>query len=686
MCESMKSRLFRQTLLAILPLIVLVSALLPGAASAAPPDLFTAVTAPRGVGPAGQEMAVVRRRPVGLNLAPLGGGVAGQAAQSITLNLFDDVMLTADMSKIERRSQGRYTWFGSIPGDSMSEVIIVVQDGVVAGNIVYKGRMYQVRPTASGTQEVREIDQSAFPSEVDPIPVLTPLVAPDSAPIVMADSGAYIDVMVVYTTAVKNIVGAGNMTAFIQLAVDETNQSYANSGISQRINLVHSEEVNYTESATFDTDLDRLTNPSDGYMDNVHTLRDQYHADLVSLWINNTQYCGLAWLMAPTVSPSFESYAFSVVHYGCATGYYSFGHEMGHNMAARHDRYVDNTNTPFTYNHGYVDTTHRWRTVMAYNNACSAQGFSCTRLQYWSNPAVFYGGFPMGIADGDPAAADNRLTLDSTAFTVANFRTSCAYTITPSSASFSAAGGSGSFSVNTDGGCPWTASESLGWVSITSGSSGSGPGTVNYTVSSNSSVTPRSGNINAADKTFVINQAGVLPTANFSGSPTSGTAPFQVVFSNTSTNASSWLWDFGDGGSSTLQNPSHTYQTGGASFTVKLTATNANGSVSTTKSSYISASTCGSATVRYGLPPSSYTPAASISAAYGSASDGDEIDMQAVPFTAVLTFGSPKTVTLKGGYDCAYSATRIPGTVIGSGSTTVTISGGTIIFDQVAIK
>ena len=43
--------------------------------------------------------------------------------------------------------------------------------------------------------------------------------------------------------------------------------------------------------------VDRLTNTSDGYIDNVHTLRDTYKADEVVLLVANSDYCGLAWLM-----------------------------------------------------------------------------------------------------------------------------------------------------------------------------------------------------------------------------------------------------------------------------------------------------------------------------------------------------------------------------------------------------
>jgi PKD repeat protein len=79
----------------------------------------------------------------------------------------------------------------------------------------------------------------------------------------------------------------------------------------------------------------------------------------------------------------------------------------------------------------------------------------------------------------------------------------------------------------------------------------------------------------------------VPPTADFVGSPTNGTAPLTVDFTDLSTgNPTSWSWDFGDGGSSTQQNPSYTYNNAGT-YTVTLTATNACGSDGETKVDYV---------------------------------------------------------------------------------------------------
>jgi PKD repeat protein len=81
------------------------------------------------------------------------------------------------------------------------------------------------------------------------------------------------------------------------------------------------------------------------------------------------------------------------------------------------------------------------------------------------------------------------------------------------------------------------------------------------------------------------------PVADFSGSPTSGTAPLTVQFTDLSTHSpTSWFWDFGDGDSSFAQNPSHTYNNAG-SYTVLLSVSNAYGVDSATKPNYITVTT-----------------------------------------------------------------------------------------------
>jgi len=78
-----------------------------------------------------------------------------------------------------------------------------------------------------------------------------------------------------------------------------------------------------------------------------------------------------------------------------------------------------------------------------------------------------------------------------------------------------------------------------------------------------------------------------VPVADFTANPVYGAMPLTVQFADASSNVpSSWAWTFGDGGSSTLQNPSHAYASAGT-YSVSLNATNAGGSNTVTKTGYI---------------------------------------------------------------------------------------------------
>jgi len=91
-------------------------------------------------------------------------------------------------------------------------------------------------------------------------------------------------------------------------------------------------------------------------------------------------------------------------------------------------------------------------------------------------------------------------------------------------------------------------------------------------------------------KAEYITVARPASVADFSGTPTSGTAPLEVTFIDLSTNSpTAWSWEFGDGGTSTAQNPAHTYTARGV-YTVTLSAGNAAGGDARTRVAYISVS------------------------------------------------------------------------------------------------
>ena len=88
-----------------------------------------------------------------------------------------------------------------------------------------------------------------------------------------------------------------------------------------------------------------------------------------------------------------------------------------------------------------------------------------------------------------------------------NSLTGCTYTIDPTSADFPASGGTGSVDVTTQSGCAWTATSNDSWIHITSGSSSTGSGTVNYSVDENTG-SARTGTMTIAGQTFTVIQRG----------------------------------------------------------------------------------------------------------------------------------------------------------------------------------
>ena len=70
-------------------------------------------------------------------------------------------------------------------------------------------------------------------------------------------------------------------------------------------------------------------------------------------------------------------------------------------------------------------------------------------------------------------------------------------------------------------GCNWTAASNAGWMTITSGASGSGNGSVRYSVSVNTIASQRTGTMTIAGQTFTVTQSGAAPSCTYSISPTS---------------------------------------------------------------------------------------------------------------------------------------------------------------------
>ncbi|MES2140027.1 MAG: BACON domain-containing carbohydrate-binding protein [Bacteroidota bacterium] len=87
--------------------------------------------------------------------------------------------------------------------------------------------------------------------------------------------------------------------------------------------------------------------------------------------------------------------------------------------------------------------------------------------------------------------------------------TPCSFTISPLTLSYASSGGLGSVNVTAAVGCTWTATSNNPWITITSGSTGSGNGAVNYTVAANTGTTQLTGTITVAGQTHTVTESGI---------------------------------------------------------------------------------------------------------------------------------------------------------------------------------
>lgn len=285
---------------------------------------------------------------------------------------------------------------------------VSVFEDAVSATLRLHHSLLRIEPAGEGAHRVVEVDEAQMPdcgtSKVDFFQSheATLRSNPGAGSTKAATNLPLVDILVGYTTAAKNGQGGVNaITSLINLAVTESNQGYVNSDVQQRYRLVHLfETVGYTEVADFVTNLNRFRNQGDGFMDETHTLRDQFGADACCLILNGSQYCGVAYGIMGAPSNGFAINAFQVTARTCATGYYSFSHEFGHLFGAQHD--IANAGVAFyPYAYGWRTANGQWRTVMAY-----APG---TRINYWSNPNKTFSGQVLGVVN----AAENYRALNN---------------------------------------------------------------------------------------------------------------------------------------------------------------------------------------------------------------------------------------------------------------------------------
>ena len=441
-------------------ILLLFSVVVPSAqpAETRPPALF--VAAPAGLDVDSNAM-ILRQRFVRPDRELLTNArvnaVRSEAAPSLLrLNLFEDAVFDAVIRDTGPTSTG-FWLAGHLVGDEFSDFTLVVNGRVVVGTMRTPGAVYRIATGGDDHVAIRQVDPTTILREAPPVRDSPPAIGRRIQPIMPPparrailrnvtdvpggpEDGSRIDILAVYTpTATELYGGPDAIRAELDLAVAETNQAYANSGVGQRINLAFATEVNYTPHSDGGTNLQRLQDPNDGYLDEVHDMRDRVAADFVTLEPGGNHIQGVSTGVMGANS-AFTSQGISG---------YGFAHEFGHLQGLSHDRYhvTKETTTDLSefeppYAFGYVNQAacepdpdwerpfRGWITVMAYFTQLVDRG--CTRssgvsLMRFSNPTQTYLGDPLGVPGTEPSSsitgpADARRTLNRYRRTVANFR------------------------------------------------------------------------------------------------------------------------------------------------------------------------------------------------------------------------------------------------------------------------
>ena len=523
---------------------LLAHALTPLAASAqAPPGVFSEV--PNAIGPRASpalEPATIRSRVVQIDMQRITAARRGREA--LKLNLFDDAAIDVEIRRVRPTRTG-YFISGRPKGMDWGDVRLVVNGPVMVGTVETPEGKFTIRSAGSSRHVIRQIDPSREPFECEvheastvgspgsaQLPAISSIEPPvggglSTRPVHAGDmpteDGSEVRILVVYTPALRREQGgAAGMQALLDLMIETANQAFEDSGINPRLVLAHSAMVDYVAQGTR-TDLNRLQVGDDGYMDEVHALRNEYAADLVHLLTNVSVGgpVGSARPLGRELLIDESSAAFAMTANASEE---TFTHEVGHNFGMAHDRYwADDPSVQiYPYAFGYVNKTAFesgapasawWSTIMATWRRCLDAGISCPRLFRFSNPDQTYKGDPLGVpadstVSGPDGPADGRRTINNTARWVGSFRSEACteFLVTPQRPVASVDGGEIALKVDTAPGCLWEASSQSGFLNPNADLRSAGSGFVSISVEANETGAERTGMLMVAGKAVAVRQ------------------------------------------------------------------------------------------------------------------------------------------------------------------------------------
>ena len=353
--------------------------------------------------------------------------------QSLEIRLPGRAPIAAQRVHVFERADRDLTWIGRL-SDSEDQIMLTAREGWISGLIYYGDSVYELRPDADHGHVLLKLDQSQFPPCAGGVEPSQDFRRPETRPQsrgesdrlprpssffsgfdeTSRDTPVVIDVLVVYSAAARqNLGGTAQIQAHAQAAVDNGNLSFLNSQVEVVWNVVHMEEIPFTESGSCAERLNQLRTSAQ-----ANALRDEFEADMVGMLLADAGgACGCGYVMRNnSLGPGFAPWAFQVTQNSCAVGNLTYAHEHGHNMGMEHDPVwgapPSQASYPWSFGHFLSGS---FRTVMSYANECVG---GCPRQAHFSNPDVNFQGSPTGIEN----QRDNARTARLTAPIIADFR------------------------------------------------------------------------------------------------------------------------------------------------------------------------------------------------------------------------------------------------------------------------